>query len=358
MKKSFMLACFVFVIAALFMAGLVSPASAKTFRLRGQAFVPSGFPILWDGAEYFAKRAGELSGGRLNIEMLPSGTIVPMMEMIDAVHKGVLDVSCGWAGYWRGSFPAAPLFGAIECGPGTMEFLGWVLAGGGIELWQEMYDRKNWQVKVLPPFSAHGPEDLAWANKPIRTLDDFKGLRFRTGGYYWGKVLERMGASVVTLPGSEVIPSLERGVIDAGEYSMPCIDIKMGFHEICEYLILPGIHQPSSLDETLVHKKTWDKLPKDLQDIMWSAARESSLYIMNREMVLNPPALEAFRAKGVKILILSPEAQAHAKKVATAVHEETAAKEPFFKKVLEAQREFSKTWKKYESDFYKFDYME
>jgi TRAP-type mannitol/chloroaromatic compound transport system substrate-binding protein len=308
-------------------------------------------PILQESAEYFAKRVGELSNGRLLIDMNPAGTIVPTFELADAVHKGVVDVGCGWAGYWRGTFPASPLFGAVEGGPDTMEYLAWVLVGGGLELWQEMYDRKNWQVKVLPPYSAHGPENFAWTNKPIRTLQDFKGLRFRTAGYYWGKVLTKMGASVVTLPGAEVIPSLERRVIDAAEWSMPCIDVTMGFHQICKYLVIPGVHQPSSLDETLIHKKSWEKLPADLKSIVWTATRDSSLYIMTREMKLNPPALKSFRDKGVEIITLSPEVQTKAKQLGEEVHNETAAQDPFFAKVLNSMREFRKTWAVYKEAF-------
>jgi len=172
----------------------------KPIKWRAQSTWSAGLPVLQEAAEHFAQKVGELSGGRLIIDMNPAGAIVPANELVDAVHKGIVDVSCGWSSYWRGTFPTAPLFGAVECGPVPMEYLSWVMSGGGLELWQEMYDRKGYNVKVLPPYSVHGCEDLAWSNKPIRTLEDFKGLRFRTGGYYWGKVLQKMGASVVTLP--------------------------------------------------------------------------------------------------------------------------------------------------------------
>ncbi len=350
-KKTLKVMLGAFILVAFLMAGVALAAGPKQIKWRAQSTWPAGMPILQEAAEYFAKRVGELSGGRLVIDMNPGGTIVPAFELNEAVHKGVVDVACGWASYWRGTFPAAPLFGAVEGGPETMEYLGWVLVGGGLELWQEMYDRKGWQVKVLPPYSAHSAENLAWANKPIRSLKDFKGLRFRTGGYYWGKVLQRMGASVVTLPGAEVIPSLERGVIDAAEWSMPGIDVTMGFHEICKYLVIPGVHQPASLDELLIHKKSWEKIPQDLQAIVWSAARDSSLFIMTREMELNPPALQTFREKGVEIITLSSEVQARAKAVAEEVHNETAAKDPFFKKVLESQRKFHKAWSGYKQAF-------
>jgi TRAP-type mannitol/chloroaromatic compound transport system substrate-binding protein len=339
---------------ALFLAGPVH--AGNTYKLTTQCFISAGLSPHWDAAQHFKEQCEKLSNGRLKIRLLPSGSIVPTMEMLDAVHKGALDISLGWASYWRGSFPAAPLFGAVECGPGTKEYLAWALQGDGLELWQEMYDNKNWQVKVLPPWCAHGPEDLAWSNKPIRSLEDFKGLRFRTGGYYWGKVLEKMGASVVTLPGSEVIPALERGVIDAGEFSMPMLDIKMGFHEVCKYLCLPGIHQPSSLDETLVNIKKWNALPKDLQEIMISAAKEASLFGMTLEIRENPKAFDEFKKKGIQILTLSPETQAKAKELANQVHDQTAAKYPFFKKVLENQRAFFNKYNSFKADFESFDY--
>jgi len=354
MKKG-LLVLFVILIAVS-MTGLAI-AKDKPIKLRAQSTWPAGLPILQEAAEHFAKKVGELSGGRLIVDMNPSGAIVPAGELVEACHKGVVDISCGWSSYWRGTFPAAPLFGAVECGPTSMEYLSWVMVGGGLELWQEMYDNKGYNVKVLPPYSVHGCEDLAWSNKPIRTLEDFKGLRFRTGGYYWGKVLQKMGASVVTLPGSEVIPSLERGVIDAGEFSMPAIDINMGFHEVCKYLIIPGIHQPSSMDETLVNQKVWDSLPEDLQHILWTAAEQSSLWILQREMELNPPAFKKFKEAGITVISLSPEVQGQAKKLADEIHNETAAKYPFFKKVIESQRAFHKTWVEY-SNNYKIEYKE
>jgi TRAP-type mannitol/chloroaromatic compound transport system substrate-binding protein len=350
MRRPFiMVGLIVLIVAVFFISG--SALAQEKMKWRGQSTWPAGMPILHEAAEYFAKKVGELSNGQLVIDMNPAGTIVPAGELVEAVHKGVVDVSCGWSSYWRGQFPAAPLFGSVEGGPETMEYLAWVLVGGGLELWQEMYDRKNWQVKVLPPYSAHGTENFGWSNKPIRNLEDFKGLRFRTGGYYWGKVLTKMGASVVTLPGSEVIPALERKVLDAAEWSMPGIDVTMGFHQICKYLIIPGVHQPSSLDETLVYKKSWEKLSPNLQAIVSTAARDASLYIQMREMKLNPPALQLFRDKGVNIITLSPEVQKRAKQLAEEVHAETAAQDPFFAKVLTSLNAFRKTWDAYKTAF-------
>ncbi len=350
--------CLILVLAALLLPACAkeeapAPAAVPAVKVEwlAQSTWPAGMIILQEAADYFGAKVGELSDGRLVIDMHCSGSIVPPFEVCDAVHRGALDVGCGWATYWRSTFPAAPLFGAIAGGPQVLEYLSWVNAGGGLELWQEMYDREGWNVKVLPPYSAHSSEDFAWANKPINTLADFEGLKFRTGGYYWGKVLTAMGASVVSLPGAEVIPSLERKVIDAAEWSMPCIDKPMGFHEICKYVVIPGVHQPASLDETLINKDSWEKLPDDLKAIVIAAARDSSVYIMNREATLNPPALQFFRDYGVEIITLSEEVQSEAKRLADEVYDETAAADPFFAKVLNSYREYNKAYRGYADSF-------
>lgn len=144
-----------------------------------------------------------------------------------------------------------------------------------------------------------------------------------------------------------MIPALPRRVIDAAEWSMSCIDKKMGFHDVCKYLIIPGVHQPSSLDEPLIYKKSWDSLPADLKAIFWTAARDSSLYIMTRETELNPPAMKFFNEKRIPIISVSSEVLRIAKSLAEELFKEKAAADPFFAKVLSSQRRFSKTWLEY-----------
>ena len=319
----------------------------EKITLRGQAGWPEGFPIITEGAVYFAKRVGEISGGRLEIEMTGSGSIVPGMDVFEAVHLGTLDVGCTWASFNRRIFPAAPLFGAIVGGPGMGEYGSWVVEGGGLELWQEMYDRKDWNVKVLPPFCTHSAEIIAWSNVPIRTLEDFEGLKYRSGGYYWGQVLEKLGASVVTLPGGEIIPSLERGVIDCAEFSVPCIDVAMGFHEIAKYLTFPGVHQPASVHEALVNKDVWEPLPDDLKEIMKAATSDSSLWAIYANIKRNSEAYEFFSDYGIEIIEMSPEVQKEAVRLANEIYDEIAAGDAFFAEVLASQREFHNRYRAY-----------
>ncbi|MGQ9693875.1 MAG: hypothetical protein ACUVWV_03925 [Thermodesulfobacteriota bacterium] len=169
------------------------------------------------------------------------------------------------------------------------------------------------------------------------------GLRAVERGYNLGEFFSGQG--------HVVIPALERKVIDAAEWSMPGIDVTMRFHQICKYLIIPGVHQPSSMNETLVYKKCWGKLPPDLQNIVSVTARDASLYTMMIGMKLNAPALKLFRDKGVNIITLSSYVQKKAKQLAEEVHTEMAAQSPFFAKVLASLNTFRKTCNAYQTAF-------
>lgn len=293
--------------------------------------------VLQEAADRFAKIVGEMSGGRLTIDSHPGGAIVGALEIFDAVNAGTIDVSSGWAGYWIGKEPAGPLFAALPMGFDVYSFLAWTYSGGGLDLWKEMYSKYNFGF--VGPGGILPPEDFAWAHKPLRTLDDFKGLKFRTVGF-WGEILQRLGASVVTLPGAEVYPSLQRKVLDAAEYSNPNIDYDLGFHEIAKYLHVPGLHQPSSILEIIVNKKSWDALTPDLQSIVRTSAESTTLWLLQASIWRDSIALEKFKAYGTEIIYVDPKIQAEIKRLADALYDEKAAKDPFFAKVLKSQRDF------------------
>lgn len=327
------------------------PAPPKKIEWTAQTPWPSGMPLFQESAEHFAEKTKELTNGRLVIKMQPAGAIVPALEVADAVNKGTLDIGCGWSGYWKGKFPASPLFSeALGAGAGVFnpaEWLGWWFQGGGAELHQEMYSRKGWNIKVLPPYGICPQEDFAWSHKPIRNLKDFKGLKFRTVGY-WGDVLEKVGASVVTLPGEEVYPALERGVLDAAEFSTPSIDKSLGFNEICEYMVVPGIHQACVPLETIVNKDSWEKLPSDLKPLVKAALKETTLWSLSRGIKKDAKAMKFFeKDKSTKVIRLSPKAIRQIKKVGRKVLKKKAEKNPFIAKVVKSRLQFDKVWTPY-----------
>ena len=323
---------------------------AKKIVLRAQSSYPAGLPQLYEPAKYFCDLIYKLTDGQVEVKLYPSGAIVPPKQVLDAVNSGILDMGFTWAGWWQGKFPAAPLFGnSYPNGMQMQEMLGWIFSGEGLELWNEMYRSHGYNVVVLPPYGMLGSENFAWSKKPINSLDDFKGLKFRTVGI-WGKCLEKLGAQVISLAGGEVYPALERGVIDAAEFATPAIDKKLGFQEICPYLIVPGIHEPCAPLETLMNKKKWDKLPKDIKEKIKVALITSCFVAINKALKQDAEAMHYFLSNPkLHVSKLSPKMIEKIKTIGEQVMSEIAKKNPFFKKVWMSQVKFRKKVEPYAS---------
>lgn len=321
-----------------------APAPApKAITWKMQSTFPAGD---WTHIEVgkWVERVGVASGGRLVIDYHAAGELVGPYDVFDAVHAGTLDAGYCFPTYWMGKFPAAPFFAAVPCGMGTLEYLAWVRLGGGLELWREMYAPFNLHVM---PIMCIPQECLGWFHKPVLTLEDYKGLKFRTIGY-WAEILEKLGASVVSLPGGEVYAALERGVIDGAEFSKPATDKRLGFHEICDYVMFPGIHQYAGLTELIINKDSWQKLPDDLKTIVEVTANEAAFNALMDGPWTDIAAVEFFTDYGTEILVLSPEIQAELKRLWEELADEKAAEDPFIARVWESQKKFRERWEAYE----------
>jgi TRAP-type mannitol/chloroaromatic compound transport system substrate-binding protein len=316
-------------------------AAPKKILWRAQSSYPAGLPQLYAPAAEFAKSVEKLTDGQLVIKMHPGGAIVPPKEVFEGVSVGTLDLGCTWAGWWIGKFPASVLFGnSFPNGLQMQEMLSWIYTGGGLDLWNEMY--RGHGLIVLPPYGMLGSENFCWSRKPINSLQDFKGLKFRTVGI-WGKCLERLGARVVSLAGGEVYPALERGVIDAAEFATPAIDKKLGFQEICKYLKVPGIHEPCAPLETLVNEKSWAKLSEPLKEKVRMALKVSCFNAINLAMRQDAEAMNFFLSHpDLHVSKLSPEMINGIVKIGDEELDKYAKKDPFFAKVLKSQRDFRK----------------
>lgn len=323
--------------------GLGSVALGETIKWKMPTTWPKGTILMWS-AEFFAETVKEMSGGRLEIKAYPGGAIMGALEIFDAVSAGTVEAAHGSSAYWIGKEPAAPLFSAIPMGFTAVPYLAWFYEGDGLKLMREMYAKYN--LGFVSPCGMIPPEDFAWSHKPIKALADFKGLKFRTFGF-WGEILSGMGASVVTLPGAEVYPSLQRKVLDAAEFSLPNIDKKLGFHEICKYLAVPGIHQPSTVFDLYVSKKAWDKLPADLKAIVKYACQVTSMRTLVRGVWMDGPALEAFKKYGTVITYLPKDVQQDMAKITKQFFDKKAEKDPFFAKVLKSQDAWMQSYKTY-----------
>jgi TRAP-type mannitol/chloroaromatic compound transport system substrate-binding protein len=322
---------------------LCSAAIAQQTTLKMQATWPASL-TLYENFTYFAERAGKLSGGSLKIETMPAGQVVPAFEVLDATHKKVLDGAHAWAAYWVGKNKTAVLFTG---GPGgtfgmdNMDVLGWMNFGGGQELYHEFY-QKELKLNVVPfPILPVSPQAFGWFKRPIKNLADFKGMKCRQTGIS-AEVYQRMGMTTVNMPGGEIIPSAQRGVIDCAEWVGGVEDLRLGFHNVWKYHYTPSAHESVSIGELLVNGDVWKSLPPVQQEIVKSAANEAFLIWSARWQKQNADALKEIQEKhGVRVLRTPPDIMVEFLKVWDQIAAEESAKNPFFKKVHDSQRAYA-----------------
>lgn len=320
-----------------------SAFAAESITWKMASSWPKG-TILQKTADQFAENVGQMSGGRLVIKSYAAGVLMGALEVNDGVRMGTIDAAHCSPAYQMGKLPAAPLFGYIPFGMDVLPYLTWFYQGDGAALYQELY--ASYDLGFAAPCGMLPSENLAWSNKPIRSLDDFKGLKFRTSGF-WGEILSEAGASVMMLPAGEIYEALQRKVLDAGEFSIPSMDKDLAFHEIAKYLLVPGIHQPSTFLDITVNKKSWAELPEDLQAIVRFAAQATTLEMVTLAIHDDIEALAFFKEKGVQIEYLDPAIQKDLAEKARVLLDKKAAQDPFFAKVLASQRAFRKGYDNY-----------
>ena len=340
MRKAGLIAGLAVMTLALALAGVTS---AQTFSWKGQSTWTAG-DFHHNDAKGPVEKIEAMSGGRLKINMQAAGAIVPAFEVLDATHKGILDVGQGWPGYWYGKHPAATLFASVPGGPFGMnaeDFLGWIYLGGGIELYNELLQKELKMNVVAFPTYGETPEPLGWFKGPVKDLKAFKGLKFRAGGMS-ADVFKAMGMSVVTLPGGEIVPALERGVIDAAEYSDPSSDMSVGFADVRKFYHMPSVHQPTGIMELLINKSKWDSLPPDLKAIVENACQAMALKFTLMMIDQNSKDLGTLvEKKGVTIIESPREILQEILAAWDKVAEKYVKENPFFAKVYASQKQWA-----------------
>ena len=322
------------------------PALAKEKRilLKVPIAFSTSLPGLGSTIKWVADRIETLSGGSLKMKIYEPGKLVAPFDILDAVSSGKVNAGYSGAGYWTGKMPAAPLFSAIPFGPEAGEYLAWMYYGNGLKLYQEMYDRAGYNVKVLP-LALLAPETSGWFTKEIKGPEDLKGLRIRFYGL-GGKVMEKLGASVSVLPGGEIFPALEKGALDATEFSMPAIDRRLGFYKIAKYNYFPGWHQQSTILELLINKDVWNSMSDHQRMVIDIICRASMLDSFAYGEAIQFDAMrENVQKHGVKLKYWSKEMLDLFRKAWEEVAEEEAAKDEFFKKVWEDLKAFRKGYR-------------
>lgn len=325
-------------IATLFLVslGFCTSAHAQTVKLKIQSAWNRSMPVLGEIIRNFESRIEAMEGHGIRLRIYDANKLVPTLQIFDAVSAGKIDAGFAFPGYWMGKVPAATLFAAIPFGPDAPEFLAWIHEGGGLEIWEEIYGK----LGIVPiPCGVIPPEASGWFRKPIESAADLKGLKIRYAGL-GGKVLQKLGASVTMLPAGDIFVSLERGVLDATEYSMPAVDRPLGFYKVARHYYFPGWHQPSSILELMVNKKSWARLSPAQQATVRTACDASTLWGLTRGLAVQGEAMSFFREQGVEIHRWPPELMSRFRQATDEVMNEASAANADFARAWNSLRAF------------------
>ena len=252
------------------------------------------------GAKGYADLVSTMTEGRIKINVFPAGALGPALKVTESVQKGVADAGHNWPGYDWALDRTGALFGGWSGGFNPEETMLWLLNGNGTELWK-IWREEKFGVAIVP-CGVLESEIFMHSHKPVRTVEDMKGLKLRTSAH-WAEIAPMMGASTVILPGSEVFSALERKVVDAIEWGGPGINLSEGFHKVAKYVILPGLHQPSGAHECMFNKDIWAKISDKDKKILELAGR---MMILNTYTGYMKDDMEAFKqiteSKGVEVI--------------------------------------------------------
>ena len=319
-------------------AGAQQPAGPRTLKM--QSTWPAS-STLQENFKFFAERVDKLTDGQLKIETMAAGQIVPPFEVLDATHKKVLDGAHAVSYYWIGKHKATTLFASTPAGPfgmDHMDFLGWMYEGGGLDLYWDMYQKEMKLNVIAFPILPSGPQAFGWFKRPIKNLADFKGMKCRQTGIV-AEIFQKMGMQTVNMPGGEIVPSAQRGVIDCAEWVGGIEDLRLGLPQVFKYHYVPGMHEPSVIGELLINKDVWTSLPAQQQEAIRSATVETLVRWWVRWQKQNADAMVEMRTTyGTVILRTPPDILIAFLKAWDEMAKEESAKNPFFKKVLDSQR--------------------
>jgi TRAP-type mannitol/chloroaromatic compound transport system substrate-binding protein len=324
-------------------AGFAASAVAQTKQLKMQSTWPASL-TLQDNFKMWAERVEKLTRGEVKIEAMAAGQIVPAFEILDATSRKVLDGGHGVAYYWVGKNKTATLFSATPAGPFGMDhfdFLGWMNEGGGMDLYWEFY-RDILKLNIVAwPVGGASPQAFGWFKRPIKNLADLKGMKCRETGIV-GDIYQRMGMQTVNMPGGEIVPSAQRGVIDCAEWVGGVEDLRLGLPQVWKYHYTPGMHESNSMLEVFLNSDVWKGLNTNQQEAVRSAVFETFVRWGIRWQKQNADAIEEMRTKyGTQILRTPPDVLLAFMKTWDKMAAEESAKDPFFKKVLESQRAYA-----------------
>jgi len=317
-------------IAGILAAGAAPAAHAQaTIRWRLASSFPKSLDTVFGGAETFAKKVTEMSGGKFVVSVHAAGELMPAFGVVDALQNSTVEMAHTAAYYFFGKDDTFALSCSIPFGLNSRQMTAWMYEGNGLKLTREFY--KNYNIMNFPGGNT-GAQMGGWYRKQIKSLADMKGLKFRVGGFA-GKVMERMGVVPQNIPAGEIYQALEKGTLDAAEWIGPYDDQKLGFNKVAPFYHYPAWWEGGPQLEFFINNKAFDALSAENKAIVEAAASYAHTEMQAKYDVKNPTALKQLVANKTKVLPFPKDIMDRAFKESMALYEEISAKNPTWKKI-------------------------
>ena len=328
-------------VLTLLLGGVVQ---AKKVTIRVQSVIPSKADEVVM-LKQFGSNVSALTNGEVEIKVLPAGAVVGVKETLEAVDKGLIEGGFAWTHYWSGYHPAAMLFGSPTAGAGlgidNIAWISWYMYGGGQQLYDELWGEMGMNIKglMLQPV---GPEALGWFKEPINSMADFRKYRFRTPPGIPGQSYKDIGVAAVAMGGGDILPALEKGVIDAAEWCCPKPDSVFGFQKVLKHYYLQGLHQVVVNADMYINGDVWKSLTPAQQRAMKIAADASLIQSLAYRIYENGKALKDLTENHGVILHDTPADYFTEYMAATAkLYAKLNKENKFFAKVYNSMKNFA-----------------
>lgn len=301
----------------------------------------TNLPALGDNVLLVSERLRAATDGRIDLEVFEPGMLIPPFSITEGVRDNKIEAGYTWIGYDQGRIPATPLVSAVPFGMEPWEFAAWYYEDEGKRLTEQLYE----------PHGVHpilcgvvGPETAGWFRLRIESIDDFQGLKIRFAGL-GGKVLQKLGASVTLIPGGEIFQALEKGAIDATEFSMPAVDAMLGFDRVARFNYFPGWHQTFTAAHLVVNLDTWNDLNESDRTLIDLACTAGVIRNLSRGEAIQGEVIAGFPDKGVTPVKFDRKILKELQAVTGEVLEEEAEKDESFRRIWNSQKRFMQTYR-------------
>ena len=324
-------------IAGVLAAGAAPAVHAQTaIRWRLASSFPKALDTIFGAADTFAKKVGEMSGGKFTITTHAGGELMPPFGVVDGVQNGTVEMAHTAPYYFHGKDETFALGCAVPFGLNSRQMTAWMYEGNGLKLMREFYAKYN---IINFPGGNTGAQMGGWYRKEIKSVKDIKGMKFRVGGFA-GRVFERMGGVPQNIPGGEIYQALEKGTIDAAEWVGPYDDQKLGFNKVAKFYYYPGWWEGGPQLSAYVNTKKWAELPKEYQAILEIACADAHVDMMSKYDAKNPMALKQLVGAGTQLKPFPKPVMDACYKAAMELYKETSEKNAEFKKVYDDFKKF------------------